>query len=200
VTRGRLTLGHVVAALAALALMLVMAMDWYTTKLGEERREAERNAEALQRLEPDLDEEASNLAEEEERNAWQEDGAIDRVLLIALLATVGGVVFATLAYAAGRRFEPPLTPIAVVAGLALLSEVLVAYRIVQEPEDDNITEVVAGPPLALLCLAAISFGAFWAMREEGRASRAREPGWRSDEEGEERPATADVGDAQAETS
>jgi hypothetical protein len=197
--RGRLTLGHVVAVVAAFALMLVTAMDWYTTKLGEERREAERNAEALQRVEPDLDEEASRLAEEEERNAWQEDGALDRVLLIVLLATVGAAVLAALAYAAGRRFKPPLAPTVALAGLALLGELLVTYRIVQEPEDDNITEVVAGPPLALLCLGAISFGAFWAMREEGRAPGEGKAGWRAERAQEERSSAAEVGDAHAET-
>jgi hypothetical protein len=197
VTRGRLSLGHVLAALAALALMLVMAMDWYTTKLGEERREAERNAEALERVEPNLDEEASNLAEEEERNAWQEDGTIDRLLLVTLLATVAATIFAALAYAAGRRFEGPLKPSVAIAALALLSEALVTYRILQEPEADSITEVSAGPPLALLCLAAISVGAFLAMRAEEEGAPGA--GWRSEND-DERPAAAGAGDAHAETS
>lgn len=199
-TRGRLSLGHALAVLAALGLMLVMAMDWYTTKLGEDRREAERNAEQLERLEPDLDEEARNLAEEEERNAWQEDGAIDRVLLIALLATVAAAVVAALTYTAGRRFAGPITPSAMVAGLALLSELLVTYRIIQEPEVDSITEISAGPPVALLCLAVVSFGAFLAMPpEHERPSRAPFAGWRSEKEDDSRPA-AEGADAHAEAS
>ena len=174
-TRGRLSLGHVVALVAALALMLVMAMDWYTTKLGEERREAERNAEQLERVEPTLDEDASRLAEEEERNAWQEDGVIDRILLLVLLAAVAAAVFAAIVYAAGRRFTPPRTPSVAVAALALAAEVLVAYRIVQEPETDSITELTIGPPLAILCLAAMSFGAFRAMRAEEEGPTTDEP-------------------------
>ena len=199
-TRGRITLGHALAVLAALGLMLVMAMDWYTTRLGEERREAERNAETLERLEPDLDEEASNLAEEEERTAWQEDGGVDRLLLITLLATVAAAVFAALAYTAGRRFPGPITPSLVVAGLALLGELLVTYRIIQEPDVDSITEVLAGPPLALLCLALVSVGAFLAMPpEQDRPSRALFGGWRSESEEESR-AAPEGADAHAEAS
>jgi hypothetical protein len=163
-------------------------------ELGEERREAERNAEQLERVEPDLDEEASRLAEEEERNAWQEDGVIDRILLFLLLASVAAAVFAALTYAAGRRFTPPRTPSMAVAVLALLAEVLVAYRIVQEPEVDSITEVTIGPPLAIVCLAAMSFGAF-------RASRAEEePVPEDPPAAEEDPATTAAGDARAEAS
>jgi hypothetical protein len=201
VSRGRLSLGHAIAALAAFALMFVMAIDWYTDQQGEQLREAQEAVEGSRQTElQEAEREAGQRAEEHERNAWQEDRGIDRVLLVTLLATVGAAAFALLTYAAGRRFQGPLTPGGVVAGLALLSEALVTYRILQEPGVDSFTEVVAGPPLALLCLAAVSFGAFLAMRAE----MEREPGepifgWRSEQD-EERQTATGTRDAQAETS
>lgn len=167
---GRLSAGHVVAALAALALMFVMALDWYTTAQGEEFRDIEQQASEIEGERDEIEElerDAGAAAEAEERNAWQEDGLLDRVLLVVLLATVAAALGAAILRAAGRSSGAAVGVSAIVAGLALVGEVLVAYRIVQEPGLDNATEVTLGPPLALLCLAVISLGAFRAMRVEG---------------------------------
>jgi hypothetical protein len=173
--------------------LFVMATDWYTTKQGESRREAERIAKEAERAFPGEAEKARQLAEEEERNAWQEDGAIDRLLLISLLATVAVTVFAAVAYAAGRRSDDPLTPSVAVIGLTLLSELLVTYRIIQEPDVDSITEVGAGPPLALVCLGLVSLGGFLAMQaEQDRPRRAPFAGWRSEEEDDQGTTAAGV--------
>ena len=163
----RLSAGHVVAALLAFALMFVMALDWYTTKQGEDFREVEENAGQFDRDEfQQAEEQARGRAEDEERNAWQEDGALDRILLVVLLATVAAAVGAAILRAAGRRFEPPLTPSLVAAVLALAGEALVAYRMFQEPGLDEATEVKAGVPLALACLALIGFASLRALRAE----------------------------------
>jgi hypothetical protein len=178
VSFGRLSAGHVVAALAALALMFVMALDWYTTVQGQEFRDIERQAgevEAEREEIQEIERDAGAAAEGEERNAWQEDGLIDRVILLVLLATVAAALGSAALRAAGRSSGAQLGVSAVVAGLALIGEALVAYRIVQEPGLDAATEVLAGPPLALGCLAVVSLGAFAAMRAEEREDTAEEP-------------------------
>jgi hypothetical protein len=193
VSFGRLSAGHVVAALAALALMFVMALDWYTTAQGREFRDIERQAgevEAERDEIQQIEREAGAAAEAEERNAWQEEGLIDRVILVMLLATVAAAIGAAMLRAAGRSSGAELGVSAVVAGLALIGEALVAYRIVQEPGLDNSTEVTAGPPLALGCLAVISLAAFAAMRAEEREEPAA-----GEPPGEE-PPVAGSGDAE----
>ena len=176
--RRGLSLGHALALLAALALMFVMALDWYTTKQGEEFRRIQQDAQDVQTEDPriqEAEERAGEAAEGQERNAWQADGAIDRLILLVLLGTVLATAAASLLRAGGRRFEPPFTPIAGAAALAVLAELLVAYRIVQEPGLDEATEVTFAPPLALLCLALIVIGGFRAMKVEEEEPAAEEP-------------------------
>ena len=51
----------------------------------------------------DIREDARFAAESQERNAWQADGAIDRVILAGLLATIVLAIAAAYSRAAGRR-------------------------------------------------------------------------------------------------
>ena len=163
---GRLSPGHWLAAVAALALMFALAADWYTTKRGEELRQIEEQGPSLERVQPGITEEARQKAEEEERNAWQADGAIDRVLLLAALASVLAALTAAALRAAARGPSPPLTASAIAVLLATLTELLVAYRIIQEPGLDAGTEVKLGPLLALICLGGVTAGGLLAMRAE----------------------------------
>ena len=82
-----------VAGIAALALLLVMATDWYSTTLGDDARQIQKistpqkgaatgEAEALRRSD------AKFLAQSQEKNAWQLDAGIDRVILVLLLGTI----------------------------------------------------------------------------------------------------------------
>ena len=81
-----------VAMIAAVALLFVMAMGWYSTQLGDEARRVERLAQPQGGLggeaEREVRQDAALSAQGQERNAWQEDGGIDRVILGALLVTV----------------------------------------------------------------------------------------------------------------
>ncbi|HEY1357433.1 MAG TPA: hypothetical protein VGF21_03920 [Thermoleophilaceae bacterium] len=169
-----------VAMLAALALLLVMAADWYSTTLGDEARQVQQNTqghfggEAGQDLR-DANQDAKNIAEGQERNAWQTTGLIDRVILLSLLATVALALGAGFLRAAGRSFEPPLTPSALAAVAAALSALLVTYRIIQEPGLDDATNVKAGAPLAVALLGLIAFACARGLKheEEGRPFRER---------------------------
>ncbi len=169
-TFSRLLRADVVAALAAVVLLFVMALDWYSTVTGERARFRQEQAQPEGALagEPARvqQEEAEIVAEGEERNAWQESGGIDRVILLGLLATFVLAIANAYIRAAGKRVEPPLTPSAITALVATLTALLLTYRTIQEPGFDNVNTVEAGAPLALIVLATIALAARSAMRTE----------------------------------
>jgi hypothetical protein len=182
VTFARLRTADWVAMIAALALLLVMAVDWYSTALGNEARQVQKNTQGNFQGEAGQDvreanQDAKNIAEGQERNAWQADGLIDRIILLSLLATVALALGAGFLRAAGRRFEPPLTPSALAAVGAGLSALLVTYRIIQEPGLDAASNVKAGAPLAVVALGLIAFASSRGLKheEEGRPFRELPP-------------------------
>lgn len=177
-TFARLLRADAVAMIAALALLFVMALDWYSTNTGDEARRQEKlaqpqGAEAGE-IERRVDEDARFIAEGEERNAWQLDGAIDRLILLGLLSTVVLAVGAAYLRAAARRFEPPLTPSGLAAIAAAVTAVLIAYRIIQEPGLDAGTVVKAGAPLSLVVLAVIALAGRSALAQEEAGTAWRE--------------------------
>jgi drug/metabolite transporter (DMT)-like permease len=178
VTFARLRLADWVAMLASLALLFVMASDWYGTKAGDEARRVQGTAEPHGALGGEVGREvrveAEAVAEGQERNAWQEDGAADRLILVALLGTVGLAIAAGFLRAAGRRFEPPLTPSAVAALAASAAALLVVYRTIEQPGLDDATTVKAGAPLATLLLGCIALACAGAVRSEEAGKPFRE--------------------------
>lgn len=166
----RLTRGHVLAAVAALALLLTMAVDWYGSRAGDAARQVEEHAnprgaqggEVGRALQAD----AKAIIAREEKNAWQADALVDRILLAFLLLSVFLPLAAAALRSEGRRFEPPWTLTSASAICATIAAILVAYRIVQEPGIDAQTTIKLGPPLALAALAAIAFGSANAFQKE----------------------------------
>lgn len=175
----RLLRADVVAGVAAVVLLFVMALDWYSTTTGERARFREKQAQPKGATagEPARvqKEEAEIVAEGEERNAWQESGVIDRVILLGLLATFALALGTAYMRAAGKRFEPPLTPSTATALAATVTALLVAYRTLQEPGFDNVNTVEAGAPLAIVVLAVIALAARAAMRDEEEGTAWGEP-------------------------
>ena len=184
----RLLRADAVAMIAALALLFVMALDWYSTNLGEEARRQEKLAQpkgaAGGEIDRRIDEDAPVVAENAEQNAWQVDGAIDRLILFGLLLTIVLAVGAAYLRAAARRFEPPLTPSALAAVSAGVTALLIAYRILQEPGLDEATVVKAGAPLSLIVLAVIALACRSAVAQEEAGTA-----WREDAPPAETPAT-----------
>ena len=168
----RLLRADAIAAVAALALLFVMALDWYSTVAGKEARRIEDLSQpsgaAAGAVEREVQESARFAAEGAERNAWQASGAIDRIILIGLLATVFLAIAAAYLRAFGKRFRPPATPSVLAGVTATLTAVLVAYRSVQEPGLDEATTVESGLPLALVVLEVIALSCRAAMGEEER--------------------------------
>jgi hypothetical protein len=166
----RLTRGHMVAAVSALALLLVMAMDWYGSVEADEARRISDTAltsgaqagEAGRAVKADAD----RILARDEKNAWQTTGTIDRVLLALLLLSVFLPLVAAAFRAQGRRFNPPMTPSSLAAICAAAAALLLAYRILQEPGDDVSTTVKIGAVLGLGLLAVVGMGAVAAFQKE----------------------------------
>lgn len=166
----RLTRGHVVAAVAALALLLVMAMDWYGSHEADLAHQLNNSAQNAGSQAGDAGQEfrqdANAIIARDEKNAWQEQATVDRVLLVFLLLSVLLPLFAAAYRAAGRRPNPPWTPSAFAAMTAAITAVLVAYRLVNEPGNDANTTIKLGAPLGLILLAVIGLGAASAFKGE----------------------------------
>ena len=166
----RVLAADVAAMACALGLLFVMALDWYSTTAGEEARRIERFTEprgALGGEVPrDVEERARASAEDAEKNAFQVTGAIDRVILAALVATVVLALAAGFLRAASRRFEPPVTPSALAAACACATALLVGLRMIQQPGLDAGTTVKPGAPLALVVLGMIALSCVVALRAE----------------------------------
>jgi drug/metabolite transporter (DMT)-like permease len=172
-TFARLRLADWVAFLAALGLLFATAADWYSTKAGEQARQFEQTA-PTRGEEAELQDDAAAAAENEERNAWQADGGIDRVILVGLLATSALAIYAAFMRAAGRRYGNALSPSAAAGVAAALTALLVLYRILQEPGFDEVTTVQVGAPLALGVLGVIAFACASAVRAEDEGMEFRE--------------------------
>ena len=166
----RLSRGQVLAAVAALALLLAMAADWWGSTLGDEARRVEgtvntRGAEAGE-VGRAVQADARAVAEREERNAWQADALVDRVILALMLLAIVSALVAAAHRAAGRRSRPPWSPAMFAVGSSLLGALLVAYRIIQEPGVDTATTVKVGPLIGVIALAAVALGSAGAVQSE----------------------------------
>jgi heme A synthase len=102
-------------------------------------------------------------------NAWQSFGFIDIVLFVTILVAVGGALVA----ANATSVNTPVTISAVTAGLAILSFLLILFRVISPPsfgipDNDFVTTGRGiGVWLGLILTAAIAYGGWRAMEDEG---------------------------------
>jgi hypothetical protein len=169
-TFARLRLADWVVFVAALALLFTTAPDWYSTTRGEEARQIQKQAGSGDgQVEREVEQDAGVLAESQERNAWQEGGLIDRIILVALLATSALGVGAAFWRASGRGSDG-LGAFGLAGLMACVAALLVLYRIIQEPGFDELTTVKIGAPLALGVLGVIAFACATSVREPAPAT------------------------------
>jgi hypothetical protein len=167
-TFARLRVADWVVFVAALVLLFTTAADWYSTQTGEEARRIQEQAAPEEgqpsgQIQTEVERDAGALAEAQERNAWQEDGTIDRIILICLLLTSALGVGAGFWRASGKETSG-LGPYALVGVSACVTALLVLYRILQEPGFDELTTVQIGAPLALGVLGVMAFAAATSLR------------------------------------
>jgi len=171
----RLGRGDLLAMVAALSLLLVMATDWYTTKLGEQARDVQQKIlpQVNNQTVPSESAKEGAFADSQEKNAWQADALIDRLILIALVAAAVLAVVAAWARAADRRVKlGPWSPSMWASVVGLAACLMLVYRILQPPGDNSGAVVKVGAPLGLLCIGLLTIGARVASRGEA-AARAR---------------------------
>jgi len=166
----RLAGGHILAVAAALALLLVMAMTWYGSHEADFARqlangatigggEAGETGRAVQ-------EDADRIIARDEKTPWQERARLDRGLLVLLLLSIALPLLAAALRAADRRPVPPWTPTAFAGLIAAAAGVLLAYRIVNQPGNNDLTTVKPGALIGLALVALIGIGSALAFRGE----------------------------------
>jgi hypothetical protein len=182
VTFLRLTRGHVIAAVAALALLLTMsALDWSTTDQGEEARriqgiQDEPEPGVAGEVTRDVTEDARIVAEGEERTAFQPGSAIDWLALLALIASIVLALAAAALRAAGRTRGLPIGASVLTAGVGAVAAILVMIFIIQVGAFEAGGQVGIGAPIGLVLVGALTIGAALAARtERAEAEGAVEP-------------------------
>src|SRR5689334_6607772 len=150
--------------IAALALLLVMAPDWYTDKTGQQDRYFQQQVvpQLNTQSKPSVSEQQAEAAETHEKNAWQAPALIDRIILIGLLATVALALAAAYLRAAGK----PRGPAPIASLVALITAALIAYRIIQPPGLNEAAVVKWTVPVGLVCVGLVAIGSRIATREE----------------------------------
>ncbi|HKJ36754.1 MAG TPA: hypothetical protein VKA36_09335 [Solirubrobacterales bacterium] len=101
-------------------------------------------------------------------SAWQAFGFIDIILFITICAAVAVAVMAATATDANL----PIAGSAIVAGLGILSVVLILFRIIVTPEPGAFgfsvdTSPSIGAFIGLVAAAGIAYGGWMGMQEEG---------------------------------
>jgi hypothetical protein len=171
----RLTKGDALAWVAGLALLLITAIDWYSTLLGNDARTVQHDVQVPagplgSDIPSTIKSQAALVAQGQEKNLWQVHGAIDRVMLVVLLAAAICAALAAVLRVAAHRYKGSFTPSAAAALLSALGILLVVYRMVNQPGDDQVTTLKAGPWLALVALGLICIGASLAWQAEADGS------------------------------
>ena len=142
---GRLRRGEQIAAVAAILLFILMFFDWYTVSV---------SGGILGGISVG-------------GSAWEAFGFIDIYLFIVILAALALAVLT----ATQRTPALPVTLAVIVTALAALGTLLVLYRLIDTPVGDVPDGVDVGRTvwafLGLIAVAAITYGGYLSMREEG---------------------------------
>ncbi len=160
----RLTQGEKIAGVSAIALILIMFIfDWFGLKA-----------------------DVSGFTAEGSRNAWGSYGFIDIVLFITVAAAIGLALLS----ASQTEVGLPVAASAVVAGLGILSVVLIIISIISPPDFgvdlsgtgiDHTRKI--GVWLGLLAAIGVAYGGWRAMQEEGTSFGGQTDRFRGPDEG-----------------
>ena len=160
----RLTQGEKIASVSGIALILIMFIfDWFGLKAG-----------------------VAGFTAEGSRNAWGSYGFIDIVLFITVAAAIGLALIS----ASQTEVGLPVAASAVVAGLGILSVVLIIISIISPPDFgvdlsgtgiDHTRKI--GVWLGLIAAIGVAYGGWRAMQEEGTSFGDQADRFRGPDEG-----------------
>ena len=160
----RLTQGEKIAGVSGIALILIMFIfKWFGLKAG-----------------------VGGFSVEGSRNAWGSYGFIDIVLFITVAAAVGLALIS----ASQTEVGLPVAASAVVAGLGILSVVLIIISIISPPDFgvdlsgtgiDHTRKI--GVWLGLIAAVGVAYGGWRAMQEEGTSFGDQADRFRGPDEG-----------------
>lgn len=148
----RLGRGEMIAVVSAIVLLLVMFIfSWFSVDFGDGLG-------------------IGAVGVDTTANAWQAFGFIDIILFVTILVAVGLAVMK----ANSQSANLPVAGSALVAGLGILSTLLLLFRIISPPGAGDIPDGVdigigrgIGVFLGLLLAAGIAYGGYLSMQEEG---------------------------------
>jgi len=168
----RIRQGEMIAAVAAVILFVVMFFGWFGVDIESVTGLSQGEIEAAGEAFSDVD----NAADSFKANAWESFGFIDIILLITIIAAVALAAIS----ASATKVNLPVALSAVVAGLGILSTLLVLYRIIDTPFGFGRE---FGVFLGLVATAAIAYGGWRAMQEEGTSFQGEADRLQSDRPG-----------------
>jgi hypothetical protein len=134
----RLNRGEQIAGIAAVLLFIDMFLNWYGANLGGAL------ADAAKRFGVDTD-----------VNAWQAFSSTDILIFITVVAALVMVGLRVM----GRDGSVPVSLPMVVAALGAFTTLIILWRIINQPGDNDLVNVDYGAYLGLLLCAALTYGA-----------------------------------------
>ena len=147
---GKLRRGELIAAVAGIVLLIsLFFLDWYAVDINLST--------------PFGDVSGSGL----EFGAWDGQGFTGTIANLVILAAAIAAVGLALVTATSRTVALPVAASALTAGLGIAAFVMVFLRMVFQPGDNEFIELRFGIWLALIATAAIAYGGWDSMREEG---------------------------------
>lgn len=175
----RIRQGEMIAAAAAVALFIIMFLAWFSVpEVGgigaDEARDAIEQAEDAGFDTGNADELVDEAEDAANVSAWD---AFDFIKIVMLLTIIAAIAMAVMS-AMGTAVNLPVAMSAIVAGLGILTTLLVLYRII-DPVGG--LDRSYGLFLGLVAAAAIAYGGWRAMEDEGtsfgdQADRLQTPG------------------------
>jgi hypothetical protein len=141
----KLRTGELIAGICGVLLLIVMFFSWY--------------GGASSVATPFGNVDASGVTVD----AWEAFSYTDLLLALTALVAIGAAVLA----ASGRSVALPVAASVVVTVLGIVVVLLVLYRIINQPGDNDFVDVKFGAYLGFLVCLGIAVGGFLAMADEG---------------------------------
>jgi hypothetical protein len=145
----RLRTGERIAAGAAVLLFIDLFLSWYKVDIGD--------------LVPGADKLGIATNVDTTASGWQVFSYTDIFLLIVILVAVGLAVLS----ATQRSVALPVAASVITTVLGGLATFIVFLRIIDQPGPDKIVKVAFGAWLGLILCAALAYGGWRSMRDEG---------------------------------